>query len=252
MRSNWALKPNNIKTMVSCIINSKIYFMHSPQPHSHKLFDIKLMEHLLNFYRYCSTKFWRGWVWSKSCFKSGWVVCAYYIFRCVNKMLWISFLDDNPSGLTQDEPNFDRADREFIKRFVENKFGVACSVCDRLWFINDLKTISEAAGQVLLQAGHFESVANFKACQTCRSSLQRGSVPTLSSSNGFVYPCYPPNLPPLDPISERLISPRLPFMQIRRLRQAQGLIFVYSIVVLTIFKNIFRNYRQLYDCRTSN
>nr|XP_029708127.1 uncharacterized protein LOC115254659 [Aedes albopictus] len=54
------------------------------------------------------------------------------------------------------------------------------------------------------------------------SLVRRGTVPTLSSSNGFKYPPYPPSLPPLDPISERLISPRLPFMQIRRLRQAQG------------------------------
>ncbi|XP_058839321.1 uncharacterized protein LOC131694833 [Topomyia yanbarensis] len=80
----------------------------------------------------------------------------------------------------------------------------------------------EQGRRVLLEAGDFESVAGFKLCQTCRSSLQRGTVPNLSTSNGFKYPSCPPDLPPLDPISERLISPRLPFMQIRRLRQAQG------------------------------
>ncbi|XP_062538810.1 uncharacterized protein LOC134207108 [Armigeres subalbatus] len=33
------------------------------------------------------------------------------------------------SLLTQDKPNFDRADQEFQKRFVENDFGCACDVC---------------------------------------------------------------------------------------------------------------------------
>lgn len=127
----------------------------------------------------------------------------------------------------QEEPKFDKADREFHKRFTENEFGIPCSVCDRLWFINDLKSITEAAGRVLIEGNHFESVNEFKVCQTCRSSLQRGAVPNLSTSNGFKYPPYPLGLPPLDPISERLISPRLPFMQIRRLRQAQGMIDIY-------------------------
>lgn len=125
-------------------------------------------------------------------------------------------------------------------------------MCDRLWFTNDLKPITEVAGRMLLEAGHFASVVDFKVCQTCRSSLQRGAVPTLSSSNGFVYPRYPRDLPPLDPISERLISPRLPFMQIRRLRQAQGLDYVYYIVLVPIFKNIIRIFRQLHDRRASN
>lgn len=143
--------------------------------------------------------------------------------KCVLKCYEYNFSDNIPSILTQDGPCFERADREFTKRFIQNQFGAPCSVCDRLWFTNDLKLITEGAGRFLLEGGHFESVGGFKVCQTCRNSLQRGTVPNLSISNGFRYPAFPPNLPPLDPISERLISPRLPFMQIRRLRQAQGL-----------------------------
>ncbi|CAH4023153.1 unnamed protein product [Pieris brassicae] len=44
-------------------------------------------------------------------------------------------------------------------------------------------------------------------------------MPALAKVNGFSYPDPPPGLPPLDPITERLISPRLPFLQVRRLRQ---------------------------------
>lgn len=39
--------------------------------------------------------------------------------------------------------------------------------------------------------------------------------------------CY---LPTLDPISERLISPRLPFMQIRRLRNYFGIGIIRQVV----------------------
>lgn len=41
----------------------------------------------------------------------------------------------------------------------------------------------------------------------------------MSQSNGFRYPPKPPNLPELDVLTERLIVPRLPFLNIRRLRR---------------------------------
>jgi hypothetical protein len=65
-------------------------------------------------------------------------------------------------------------------------------------------------------------VAQVKACVTCTATLGRDQVPSLSSSNGFTYPPYPMHLPPLDCISERLVAPRLPFMQIRRLTYQMG------------------------------
>lgn len=40
--------------------------------------------------------------------------------------------------------------------------------------------------------------------------------------NAFKYPQFPSHLPPLDILSERLISSRIPFMQIRRLRHVNG------------------------------
>ena len=39
----------------------------------------------------------------------------------------------------------------------------------------------------------------------------------MSRTNGYSYPEKPP-LPKLDPLTERLISPRIPYMTIRRLR----------------------------------
>ena len=52
----------------------------------------------------------------------------------------------------------------------------------------------------------------------------------MSKSNGFVYPPKPDHLPPLDPVGLRLVSPRLPFIQIRRLRHEGGYGIVGQIV----------------------
>lgn len=130
------------------------------------------------------------------------------------------------------EPNFDRANREFVKRFIENSFGAVCNVCDRLWFIRDLKPLTQSAATVLNDNGSFESVDGFLLCQTCRKSLQKGKIPTLSKSNGFAFPKKPSGLPKLDVVTERLVSPRLPFMQIRRLRYASGNFFCSRYWVL--------------------
>lgn len=44
----------------------------------------------------------------------------------------------------------------------------------------------------------------------------------MSKSHGYVYPPRPAHLPDLNPVEERLISPRLPFMSIRRLTRGNG------------------------------
>lgn len=59
-------------------------------------------------------------------------------------------------------------------------------------------------------------------CRSCHATFLRNSIPKLSVTNGFVYPPIPSFLPKLNPVSERLISPRIPFLQIRRLRHAHG------------------------------
>jgi hypothetical protein len=62
------------------------------------------------------------------------------------------------------------------------------------------------------------NLAEFSVCNTRRRSLNSKKIPPLAETRGFRYPPKPRGLPNLDPISERLISPRRPFMQIRRLR----------------------------------
>lgn len=74
---------------------------------------------------------------------------------------------------------------------------------------------------------------DMKICSTCKTALDKNKIPTMSTFNGFKYPPMPtdPHLPPLDQVSERLISPRLPFMQIRRLRHVHGQFGIYGQVI---------------------
>ncbi|CAG5075517.1 Protein of unknown function, partial [Cotesia congregata] len=93
----------------------------------------------------------------------------------------------------------------FKSTFLDNDFGYACSVCDRLWFKNELKPITAAQLEViskwfikenrLLCREEYEMV-----CNTCKRSLNKKSMPPLAKVNGFSYPDEPPGLPPLDPI----------------------------------------------------
>lgn len=70
-----------------------------------------------------------------------------------------------------------------------------------------------------------------KYCTTCKQSFSKRKIPTLCKFNGYHYPPHPPNLPPLDIITERLISPRIPFMTIRRLRRELGTFKIIGQVI---------------------
>lgn len=137
--------------------------------------------------------------------------------------------------------------KRFKTTFLDNEFGHACSVCDRLWFKNDLKIITAAQLQVISdwfvkENRQLREEDYTHICNTCRFSLNKHKLPTLAKVNGFSYPEIPPGLPPLDPISERLISPRLPFMQVRRLRHD----FSYGIIGQVI--NVPVNVEDMVKC----
>ncbi|GFR27759.1 helitron_like_N domain-containing protein [Trichonephila clavata] len=86
-------------------------------------------------------------------------------------------------------------------------------------------------------------MADFKLCTTRKNSQDSDKVPMLSRSNGFVYPPKQDGLPALDPISVRLVSPRLPFMQISRFRYNGR----YSIIeqVLNVLVDVDTMVQQL-------
>jgi hypothetical protein len=84
-----------------------------------------------------------------------------------------------------------------------------------------------------------EEAAAFRLCGTCCKVLDANKMPTLLLSNGFKYPPKPVGLPPLEPISARLISPRLPFMQIRRLRYEGNYGIVGQVINVPVDVNIW-------------
>ncbi|XP_065305470.1 uncharacterized protein [Dermacentor albipictus] len=115
---------------------------------------------------------------------------------------------------------FESATREFTRRFVNNPFGYACSVCDRLWHKDKLTPVSEVMFPTLKLAypeWDRETVASAVLCNTCKGSLRGQKIPLYSVSNGYTYPPMPEGLPRFNPVAERLLSPRIPFVQIRRL-----------------------------------
>ncbi|XP_072142204.1 uncharacterized protein [Dermacentor andersoni] len=104
----------------------------------------------------------------------------------------------------------------FQKRFTQNPFGYSCSVCDRLWHKNDLKPLPEAHATVVADAFRTD-VSGFEVCRTYMQTTRRNRIPNYSTTNGYAYPPKPAHLPNIDLVSERVVSPRIPFMQIRRL-----------------------------------
>ncbi|GBN12243.1 hypothetical protein AVEN_262780-1 [Araneus ventricosus] len=80
-----------------------------------------------------------------------------------------------------------------------------------------------------------KDVEAFNLCVSCKRSLCNSKIPPLSRTNGFIYRNHP-NLPSLGPISELLISPRLPFIQIRRLR-AEGYAVLGQVINVPVDDN---------------
>ncbi|CAG5043985.1 unnamed protein product [Parnassius apollo] len=86
-----------------------------------------------------------------------------------------------------------------------------------------------------------------QVCSTCYTSLGKEKIPLMSTYNGFAYPKIPSHLPTLNLIEQRLISPRIPFMQIRRLRHVNGQYGIYGqiinvpVEVNTMVKQLPRN-----------
>jgi hypothetical protein len=112
------------------------------------------------------------------------------------------------------QTRWSRRNRYFDKEFSTNDSGHACNMYDLLWFRNDLKSPTTNHVAVLRTEFDDPNLAEFSVCNTCRRSLNSKKFPPLAKTHGYRYPPKPRGLPSLDPISERLISPRLPFMQI--------------------------------------
>lgn len=145
-----------------------------------------------------------------------------------------------------------RAHNEFITKFKDNPFGYPCTVCDRLWFKNDLKNSSPEHEEILRNITNLTNVSEVVLCSTCKKSLDKQKIPNFAVYNGFKYPQIPSHLPKLNFITERLISPRIPFMQIRRLRHVHGQYGIYGQIInvpVSIYTMVNKLPRDISDDR---
>lgn len=113
----------------------------------------------------------------------------------------------------------DSASSDFNTSFDDYPCSASCDVCHRLWFKLDVSNVQKEWLPLLLLEFPGEDVASFKVCPSCRSSLSSNKVPSLSRSNDFIQPPMPAHLPQLNLVEERLVPPRTPFLQVRRLFQ---------------------------------
>lgn len=95
-----------------------------------------------------------------------------------------------------------------------------CSCCQQTWFkesvskVENTKLDDKSRSKFLtstLSVGNMEWI-----CNTCYSSIRENKIPKLSVLNGMLWPLKPVELD-LFPLEERLVSLRIPFMQIREL-----------------------------------
>ena len=112
--------------------------------------------------------------------------------------------------------------KECIKQFHSSIAvgpSFVCTCCHQTWFRKSvcmLKNISLSTSS-RLHCTKFISVNDEEwICHTCIGALRDGKVPKLSVANGMKWPDKPAELD-LHQLEERLISLRIPFMQIREL-----------------------------------
>ncbi|XP_062602755.1 E3 ubiquitin-protein ligase BRE1A-like [Saccostrea cucullata] len=154
----------------------------------------------------------------------------------------ISFRE-NERLLNREQKQRQRADKEYCEKVDEQqrrkKFGIdiedciqnfheqikhgpifVCSCCQQTWFkesvskVENIKLNDECKSKFLTSTVSVENVEWI--CNTCCSSIRQKKIPKLSVFNGMMWPLKPMELD-LFSLEERLVSLRIPFMQIREL-----------------------------------
>ncbi|XP_024883667.1 trichohyalin-like [Temnothorax curvispinosus] len=115
--------------------------------------------------------------------------------------------------------------QERMEKIRESNYN-KCTTLEEIDIFSSNLEPQPSTSNVQIESNHQEQM-EIDVINSQEQSLSSGKIPPLSKSNDYKYPDHPPNLLPLDPITERLISPRLPFMQIRRLRYETG---TYKII----------------------
>ncbi len=112
-----------------------------------------------------------------------------------------------------------------------------CTCCDQLWYKSSVTqcnaALYESCSREILNLclTGLKSIDNTEwICSTCHSNLKAGKLPTCAKASKMTFPEKPDVLKDLTPLEERLISPRIPFMQVRELPRG-GQLSIHGNVV---------------------
>lgn len=97
-----------------------------------------------------------------------------------------------------------------------------CSCCTQTYFHHSVhqvsKIVSVSQAFMKLYLTNYYSVEQKEwLCETCLNAMKKGKIPKFWIQNGLKFPSVPPDLQVLSNLEERLVSPRLPFMQLREM-----------------------------------
>ena len=120
---------------------------------------------------------------------------------------------------------------------VLQSVSYVCSCCHQVWFKHSVREVSTVGNMSTINTTLLKkcvtgylSVSNCEwICSTCIYNIRLNKVPKLAVINGFKFPDKPPELN-LNNLEERLISLRIPFMQIRALNNGGQLSLKGSVV----------------------
>ena len=126
-----------------------------------------------------------------------------------------------------------------VKSFHNDiKFGpeYICTCCDQLWYKSSVlrcncnKYVNCSVDIVKLCITGVKSVSKCEwICKTCDSYLKWGRMPCCAKANKMLFP-EKPEILNLTSLEERLVAPRIPFMQIRELPRG-GQLSIHGNVV---------------------
>ena len=97
----------------------------------------------------------------------------------------VSFVRDGPVlfGGFHSSQSWERATVHFKKTFLENEFGHKSNVCDRLWFLRDLKAIDSGVASFLAEYFPEENTAQFILCGNCFKVCKSHKIPYPAVQN---------------------------------------------------------------------
>ncbi len=124
----------------------------------------------------------------------------------------------NLKPVTKIDADYDKIIKKFHESVKEGPRYICCS-CTQTWFKHSVHPIQNLPDNATKQ----KCVLDLKShdgktwiCSTCREAIKQDRVPRYSTANGLKFPEKPEELK-LCPLEERLVAPRIPFMQIHEL-----------------------------------